>query len=71
MPRDLFKKRVMKEKNEAEILVEKIDSAKTDKELLKLLLSLNDSKYAEVVLLLESVVYNGKSVSLGKIKGML
>jgi len=71
MPRDLLKKRVKPKKSDNEILAEKMASVKTHKELLKLLLSLNDSKYREAVSLLEGVVYGSKKTSLGTIKRML
>ena len=71
MPRDLLKKPVNPKKSDDEILAEKIASVQTDKELLKLLLSLNDSKYREAVSLLEGVVYGSKKTSLGTIKRML
>ena len=68
MPKDIFKRRKLVEKVSFE---DEIASTKTHKELLKLLLGGNDVHYKEAILSLESVVYNGKKISLDKIKKML
>jgi len=68
MPRDLFKRK-MKEKNSS--FEDEVSNVKTHKELLKLLLGRNDKRYDKAIGSLESVLYNGKKVSLVTIKKML
>jgi len=70
LPKDLLKRKVVLEKSEEERLGDAINTTKTDKELLQLLLVQDNKKYRKAVVLLESVVYNGKKVSLEKIKKM-
>ena len=71
MPRDLLKKSKKQIKSKDEMLKEKIALTKTHKELLKLLLSLNDTQYSKAITLLEGVVYHGEKSSLSNIKGLL
>jgi len=68
MPRDILQKRF---KRVDKSFDDKIASIKTDKELLKFLLSYNSSKYSEAIKLLERVVYNKESISLGKIRDII
>ncbi|MBU1958267.1 BatD family protein [bacterium] len=70
-PKDWFKRKVVIRKSKEERLNDTIKSAKTHKELLQLLVVQDDEQYREAVALLESVVYNGKKMSLEKIKKML
>jgi len=72
MPRDLFRRgKVLSEKSEEDVLVEKISTAKTHRELLQILLLENDMKYSKAISLLEGVVYNGGKESLSKIKALI
>jgi len=68
MPRDILHKRF---KRADKSFDKNIASIKTDKELLKFLLSYNSSKYSEAIKLLERVVYNKESISLNKIRELI
>ncbi len=70
-PRDLLKRKVIKERTPEEILQDQISGAKSHKELLKLLLNANQDEHQEAIHALESVIYHKKKVSLSQIKGML
>ncbi len=70
-PRDLLKRKVIKERTPEEILKDQIRGAKSHKELLKLLLNANQDEYQEAIHALESVIYHKKKVSLSQIKGRL
>ena len=68
VPRDIFKRKVVFEKSSEEILSEKIEKAKSHRELLKVLLSEKSSTYREAIGSLESVIYGKNKISLSKIK---
>lgn len=71
MPREFWKRQRIVAKSEEKIWAEKVAAVQTHKELLKLLLSENKQEYFKAIEALESVLYNGKRISLQKIKGML
>ena len=71
MPRDLFKRKKILEKNDQEILEHKIKEAKSHKALLEVLLLENSHDFKDAIKDLESVVYNGKNISLSKIKNSI
>jgi len=71
MPRDLFKRKKMSEKNAEDILNEKIKLARTHKGLLQILVVENNVKFTKAIEALEGVVYNTQKVSLSKIKEMI
>ncbi|MCH9740930.1 MAG: hypothetical protein K0U38_08845 [Epsilonproteobacteria bacterium] len=71
MPRDFWKRKKVLAKSDEDVLSDKIASAKTHKELLKLLLSENRVEYRRAIEALERVLYNGKRISLDKIKKMV
>ncbi|HIP51996.1 MAG TPA: hypothetical protein EYG94_07920 [Campylobacterales bacterium] len=71
IPRDLFKRKKMSEKNAEDILNEKIKLAKTHKGLLQILVVENNVKFTKAIEALEGVVYNAQKVSLSKIKEMI
>jgi len=71
MPRDLLKgKRVLAQSSE-DILNNKIKEASSHKALLKILLLEDAHKFQDSIEALESVVYNGKKISLTKIKSSI
>jgi hypothetical protein len=65
-PREIFRKR-LKERS----IEDKIASAKSHRELLKILLSLNNIKYKRAIESLESVIYSGKKIALKEIKKLI
>jgi len=67
-PRDWFKRKRVLPKSKENLLNDAINRAKTHKELLQLLVVQDNNRYRQAVTLLESVVYNGKKISLEKIK---
>jgi len=67
-PKDWFKRKMLIKQSEEEFLFDSIKRTKTHKELLQLLVLQDDGRYRNAVALLESVVYNGKKISLEKIK---
>ena len=67
IPRDIWKRNVVKKEQTIE---EKILSTTEEKELLKLLLSLNNKKYKQAILALERVLYHNEKIALDKIKKM-
>ena len=67
MPRDLFKRKKLREESNEEILAKKIKSAKSHKELLEILLAENNTKYSKAIEALELVLYRGHKISLSKI----
>ena len=69
VPRDIIKRRWSKKR--LVVVKDEVAEAKTHKELLKVLLARNDVNDREAILLLESVVYHKKKVSLAKIKAMI
>jgi len=71
MPRDLLKRQKVLAQTPEDMLQEKIKGAKTHKELLKILLLEDSSKFKDAIETLESVVYNGKRIALSKIKDSL
>ena len=71
MPRDLFKQKEKKIKNDEDILKEKIKEAKSHKALLQILLLENKAKFLDAIETLEGVVYNGKKTALATIKEKL
>jgi len=68
MPRDFFKRKI---KEKVSSFEDEVTNVKTHRELLKLLLGRNDKRYDKAIGSLESVLYNGKKVSLVTIKKML
>ena len=71
LPRDLFKRKKVLEKDSNDVLKEKINEAKSHKELLQILLLENRHDFQEPIRDLESVVYNAKKISLTKIKNSI
>ena len=69
LPRDILKRRWSKKR--LVVVKDEVVEAKTDKELLKVLLARNNMKNKKAIRLLEENIYRGKKVSLSKIKGML
>jgi hypothetical protein len=71
LPRNLWRRKIVLKKSQAEHLTNRIKNAQTHKELLQLLVVQNSSKYHEAINHLEEVVYNNQKIPLEKIKKML
>jgi len=71
MPRDLLKGKKVLAQSSEDVFQEKIKEASSHKALLKILLLEDAHTFKDAIEALESVVYNGKKISLTKIKSSI
>jgi len=71
MPRDLLKGKKVLAQSSEDILNVKIKEASSHKALLKILLLEDTHEFKDAIEALESVVYNGETISLSKIKNSI